>query len=69
MVKEDNEREKSESSSSMTNSDISVLAQLLTAIKDAASKLEDAEKEKDAEKVTSAKREILNFQKQMDKML
>ena len=53
----------------MKKEKITILAQLLTAIKDAADKLEEAEKEKDAVKLASAKREILNFQKKISEML
>ncbi|MBU0466083.1 MAG: hypothetical protein KJ718_03495 [Nanoarchaeota archaeon] len=53
----------------MKKEQITVLAQLLTAIKDATEKLEQASREKDAVKMASAKREILNFQKKVSEML
>jgi hypothetical protein len=53
----------------MKKEEVVVVAQLLTAIKDAASKLGDAEKEKDAAKLNSAKKEILSFQKQIQEIL
>ena len=46
-----------------------ILAQLLTAMKDAVQKLETAERSKDAEGLASAKKEILTFQKQIRDML
>ncbi|MBX4211891.1 hypothetical protein KW787_00335 [Candidatus Pacearchaeota archaeon] len=48
---------------------ITLLAQLLTGIKDALVKLERAEKIKDTEDIAMAKREILNFQNQINKLL
>jgi uncharacterized protein YegL len=53
----------------MKNEDVMILAQLLTAMKDAVQKLEDAEKKKDAESLASAKKEILTFQGQIKEML
>ena len=53
----------------MKREEISVLAQLLTAIKDTLEKLEEYQEDKNAEGVASAKREILNFQKKMAEML
>ncbi len=53
----------------MEKEDITLIAQLLTGIKDALSMLEEAEKKKDADKLSAAKREILNFQSQIDKLL
>ena len=53
----------------MEKEDITLMAQLLTGIKDALEMLEEAEKKKDAEKLASAKKEILNFQKQIDSLL
>ncbi len=53
----------------MEKEGITLLAQLLTSIKDAIDKLEEAYRKKDMEKITSAKREILNFQLQIDKLL
>ena len=53
----------------MKKEEITVLAQLLTAIKDAIEKLEEAERKKKPEKIASAKREILNFQKKIGEIL
>jgi len=53
----------------MKKEDIAVLAHLLSAMKDAVSMLESAEKNNDLEKANLAKREILNLQKQLDQML
>lgn len=48
---------------------ISVIAQLLSSMKDAMKKLEEAEKSKNNELATIAKREILNFQNEIKKLL
>ncbi len=53
----------------MEKEDITLMAQLLTGIKDAISKLQDAEKKKDIEKLNAAKKEILSFQGQIEKLL
>ena len=53
----------------MKREDITILAQLMTSMKDAVEKLGDAEKEKDAEKLNTAKKEIVSFQKQIDRIL
>lgn len=53
----------------MEKEDITLVAQLLTGIKDALGKLEEAQKRKDVEKLNAAKREIMNFQNQIDKLL
>jgi len=53
----------------MKNEDLIVVAQLLAAMKDAIEKLDIAERNKDAEKLNSAKKEILTFQKQMRELL
>ncbi|MBI2631667.1 hypothetical protein HYW75_01555 [Candidatus Pacearchaeota archaeon] len=53
----------------MEKEDITLIAQLLTGIKDAIERLEEGVKKKDAEKVTSAKKEILYFQSQIDSLL
>ena len=45
------------------------LAHLLESMKEAADKLDDAIKKEDVEKVASIKREILEFQKQVSKLL
>jgi len=53
----------------MKNEDVVILAQLLTAMKDAVEKLDAAERKKDAEGLASAKKEILTFQRQVGEML
>lgn len=49
--------------------EITVLAQLLTGIKDAVGKLESAEESGDKEGILTAKKEIRNFQKEIAKRL
>ncbi len=53
----------------MEKEDIVLIAQLLTGMKDAVEMLEEAQRKKDMEKLNAAKREILNFQKQIDELL
>ncbi len=53
----------------MNNSDISLLAQLLTAMKEATISLEKYYAKRDAEKVEQIKRDILSLQQKVDKML
>lgn len=53
----------------MKKEEIAVLAQLLTALKDAVLKLEEAQREKRIEEIASAKREILSFQKKIEELL
>jgi len=53
----------------MQREDIVLLAQLLSGIKDALAKLEDAEKKKDVESLNEAKKEILSFQSQIAHIL
>jgi hypothetical protein len=53
----------------MKKEDVGVIAQLLTGIKDAIEKLEEAQKHKDAEGLELARREILNFQRKIDGLL
>lgn len=53
----------------MKNEDLIVVAQLLAAIKDAIEKLAVAERSKDVERLNSAKKEILTFQRQMKELL
>ena len=53
----------------MQREDIVLLAQLLSGIKDALNRLEEAEKKKDAEKLNEAKKEILSFQSQIAHLL
>lgn len=53
----------------MEKEDIILLAQLLTGIKDALYKLEEAYKKKDGENLAAAKKEILSFQSQINKII
>ncbi len=53
----------------MRKEDILVLTQLLNGMKDAIQKLEISERKKDISLIVEAKREILNFQKEIDKIL
>ena len=53
----------------MKKEDISVIAQLLASMRDAVEELEIAYKKKDAEHLASAKREILEFQVSIEKLL
>ncbi len=53
----------------MKKEDINLIAQLLSGIKDALDKLEEAQRKKDMERMTAAKQEILSFQAQIDELL
>ena len=53
----------------MEKEDVTLIAQLLTGIKDAIDKLQEAEKKKDLEKLNAAKKEIINFQGQIDRLI
>ena len=53
----------------MEKEEVIIIAQLLTSIKDAIDKLEEAKRHKDIEKFNSAKKEILNFQQQANELL
>jgi len=53
----------------MKKEDIPMVAQLLMSINEIIDKLGVAENKKDIEGITKAKREILNFQKQIDGMI
>jgi hypothetical protein len=53
----------------MRKEDVSELAQLLTGMRESLGKLAEAYSEKDAEKLASIKKEILNLQKEIDKLL
>lgn len=48
---------------------ITLIAQLLTGMKDGADKLEEAVKKEDYENLTSAKKEILQFQTEIKKLI
>mgnify|MGYP001581519301 CR=1 FL=1 len=53
----------------MEKEDITLIAQLLTGIKDAIEKMLDAQKKKDIEKLNVSKKEIMSFQAQIDALL
>ena len=53
----------------MKKEDISLIAQLLASIKDSVEELETAYNKKDAEHLASAKKEILEFQSSIEKLL
>ena len=53
----------------MEKEEINILAQLLTSMKDAARKLEEAYRKKDAENRASVKNEILYFQEEIKKRI
>jgi len=53
----------------MQKENIMLLAQLFSGIKDALYKLEVAYKKKDNEILTTAKKEILSFQSQINKLI
>ena len=53
----------------MEKGEATILAQLLTSMNEAATKLEEAYKKENMAELASAKREILKFQKEIDKHL
>ena len=53
----------------MKNEDLIVIAQLLAAMKDAVERLAVAERNKETERLNSAKKEILIFQRQIQDLL
>lgn len=53
----------------MEKEDVTLVAQLLTGIKDAIEKLQVAQRKKDIENLNAAKKEIITFQGQIDKLL
>ena len=53
----------------MKKEDIIVVAQFLTGMKDSLTRLEQAQKNKDAESLNLIKREILNLQIQINNLL
>ncbi len=52
----------------MEKEEITVVAQLLSGMKDAIIKLEKAQKNKEIEEFNLAKKEIISFQEQIDKI-
>jgi hypothetical protein len=53
----------------MNREEIGLVAQLLTSMKEAVKKLENAKEKKDMEDLLSAKKEILKFKKELEKVL
>ena len=53
----------------MKKEDMTLLAQLLTGMKDAVDKLSNAYNKNDMEALSNGKREILNLHKEIDKLL
>jgi len=53
----------------MKKEEINLIAQLLTSMKDALDKLEEAEKKQDTEKMVFVKKEILNLQQQIAELI
>jgi hypothetical protein len=53
----------------MKKEDVTLLAQLLSGMDEAVERLSKAQKKKDLEEVASIKREIINFQKQIEALL
>jgi hypothetical protein len=53
----------------MKKEDVNLVAQLLTGIRDALHELEKAQRKKNIAGINSAKKEILNFQRQINKIL
>ncbi len=53
----------------MKKEDIVILGQLLASMKDAVGELEKAQDEGDMEKLSSAKKEIMKFQKKIGEIL
>lgn len=53
----------------MKKEDILTVAHLLTAMKDAADKLEESQKRKDSENITKAKKEIIALQSQINSLI
>lgn len=53
----------------MNKEGITIVAQLLSAMKDAVSELEYAQKKKDLEKIKKAKQEILSLKQQIDQSI
>ena len=53
----------------MKKEEITVVAQLLTAMKDSVEKIDEAQRNKDSEQLLRAKRELLTFQKRLEELL
>jgi ribosomal protein S20 len=53
----------------MNKEEISNVSQLLSSMKDLSKKLDEAVKKKDMKKTSEVKRELLNIQEQIDRML
>lgn len=53
----------------MNKEEISNISQLLSSMKDLSRKLEEAMKKRDMKKTSEAKKELLNIQEQIDRIL
>lgn len=53
----------------MKREDIAIVAQLLTSMRDAVDKLNEAQRKKSLERAQAAKKEIMRFQSQLDALL
>ena len=53
----------------MEKEDINILAQLLTSMEEAVNKLEESEEKKDSGGTVIAKKSVLMFQREIDKIL
>ena len=53
----------------MKKEEVTTIAQLLTAMKDSVNKMEEAQRNNDAELLATAKREFLALQKRIDELL
>ena len=53
----------------MKKENVALLAQLLTALRDAAEKLEKSYNEKDMETLARSKKEVLNLQAKIDRLI
>ncbi len=53
----------------MEKEEIVIVAQLLTGIKDSLDALEEAKNKNNAERLSAAKKEIMNFQRQISKII
>lgn len=53
----------------MEKEEVNLISQLLSSTKDALRELKNAQRNNDMERLASSKREILGFQKQIDKLL
>lgn len=69
MIKNEDSSTKPAFSKIIRKNDIRDLAQLLNSMKDAIKKMEKAKARNDAEQVMAGKKQILDFQKEIEKLL